>query len=755
MNEVLIISAEPRLADAIKDAVGSAENHFTVVDRWATGQALLFKDHFDVVCLDYECLKLEALDAFITIDNVFQKEQTVGVLLVRQLSQRARDLESSLQSIKSTIDMSQGKPQFVEKLTRVFSSLAEIRARLDERSVEIDNIITLEKDLPNVENGSLSSVPLSRLFYALRVRKESGVLTVTAGGRSGKVAFRQGELAEGPGYGSRSDALSMFEWVGGSYTFERKEVSGNAVDTFSLILAGVSRVPYQSLLDALQTQVELYPVPTNLWEDRQEKTKDFVALSAFMRVCDGATSLNDVVTGLGSMSHEGFKAAYYAVQTDLVHLHDSKNASGAIITYDRDIRRQREKVDAEKVKQTKAFRATADRSELEKELNAQLQFMKRASPHDVFGVWEGCGRKVVQERFYALVKETHPDVYGGNVSGEVKTLSQEIFMLVKATYQGLLKVERQQTVAPPADYDVPDDGEGLGEPSEVNFKDGERPRTGTSNRPLRVTPTPKRTPQATPVQKVERRPTPRPASAATPSEERRKTDVASKIAQLSGFQKRKSRVARRRSKTDPGQNAAKAPEFDESNLEEFSDLSEAHESENSLGEESTPAELDERKQRLEALMKRTSEKTGAGAPDPAKDAFNEGFQLFRAEDNAKAYEYFQKAYELDKEDARYLTFYGYMMYLNEPHRIDEAEDIIRKALNTKKNAKAARPDTHLFWGHILKARGLTEKALKQYEAALRLNPLSKEAEREIRLGKMRAKRRTSEPGTFIKNLFKK
>ena len=57
-------------------------------------------------------------------------------------------------------------------------------------------------------------------------------------------------------------------------------------------------------------------------------------------------------------------------------------------------------------------------------------------------------------------------------------------------------------------------------------------------------------------------------------------------------------------------------------------------------------------------------------------------------------------------------------------------------------------------GHILKAQGDEERAKRHYERALRLNPKCHDAERELRLAKMRTTRKPSDTGLF-KNLFKK
>ena len=86
---------------------------------------------------------------------------------------------------------------------------------------------------------------------------------------------------------------------------------------------------------------------------------------------------------------------------------------------------------------------------LEDKLEALLGYYEGRSPYDVFGLWKGCGRALVRERYYTLVKENHPDRYGGNVSGRVKSLSQEIFLIIQRARAKLERVEKEQTAHEP------------------------------------------------------------------------------------------------------------------------------------------------------------------------------------------------------------------------------------------------------------------------------------------------------------------
>ncbi|MBA2664636.1 MAG: tetratricopeptide repeat protein [Bradymonadaceae bacterium] len=138
----------------------------------------------------------------------------------------------------------------------------------------------------------------------------------------------------------------------------------------------------------------------------------------------------------------------------------------------------------------------------------------------------------------------------------------------------------------------------------------------------------------------------------------------------------------------------------------------------------------------------------------AKDYFNEGFKRFRHNQFPEALEAFEQALELEKNNGLYMTFYGYLLFLVDPERRDQSEELLRAAV--KSGHRQALPDAHLFLGQILKLKGKIEHAHKHFELALALNPGSIEAKRELRLAEMRQKDNGGgdKPG-FLKNLFKK
>ncbi|MEZ4458697.1 MAG: DUF4388 domain-containing protein [bacterium] len=728
---VLIISSEPRLTELCKAAVGT-QHQFSVVAEWGVGQATLFKERFDLVCMDFECLRHERLDAFITIDNILSKEDTIGCLLVRQSSAQTTELQNALQSVREAIDMSLGKQHFLDRLHAMSAqaqAASEHRGQ-DEHSVETDHVLQMEVELPQLSRGRLTTVPLARLLYTCHVRKASGFLRITAGGRTAEIAFDQGDVKIAPGYASAAEIIGVFAWVGGEYVFnDATPPAGTRESTLSIIEHGISRITNQSLMNDMDTRMALFPVVTNHWEEREDSLDQFTALHGLMRVIDGRSSWSRVLGKMGSLAQEAFKAAYFAVHTDLIHTHETPSIRGVVLTYARDIRLAREKVDEAARQQTKAFRASSEEATaLEHELEDALMGMRAQTPHQIFGVWEGCGRQVVQDRFYILVKEHHPDVYGGNVSGRVKQLAQEIFIHVKDTYSELLKLEKGQTVAPP---------------TAESAKPVPMSRTGTA-KALAPDARPPSSPRIEPPRAfAERIPSATTATALSDEPSEPRPDVRARIERLSGFRQKQQQRMRRVS--SHGSSLETPSEPSDAEFSEISEISDAVDPQ-------AEAEA-ERQAKLKTLMQKASKVSHPNAPNPARDAFNAGYKLFREEMYQKAFVDFQKAFELAPEEPLYQTFYAYLLFKLNPEKHERAEEILREVLVS--GNRQAVPDAYLFMGHIWKARNDQEKAIKHYERAFKLNPGCVEAERELRITAMREKRNTSEPGSFIKNLFKK
>ncbi len=736
---ILVASAEPRLVDALKSNL-PGDDRVTVVSTLAAAQTDLFQHVYSLVFVDHALMHGEPNETFVTIDSVVGQERGATVLLLRQPDPNAMQLVDQLDSFVEAVDLKQGRDAFDRKIRQLRSDLAaRAVSNRDDPSISTDRLAREEIDLPAPADGSLVDVPLSRLLYTLFQRKESGVLELKYATHVLKFGIRDGELVVGGDWEPASELLTAFSWSHGHYDFSPDDVEGESRPMLPLIAEGCRDHARQgTITETMSPVMRRYPVLSNLWSERGEQLDDFPILQQVMLQVDGITNWETILSGLGAKVTDGFRAAYFAMQTDMVMVFQSSGLLGVAINYSREVRAAREKVGRAEVEKTKAYRATGDtaqRTKLEVELSLLRGKLRAQSPHEIFGVWEGCGKKVVRDRFYVLVKEHHPDVYGGNTTGEVKEIAQDIFILVKKAYQDLLGIEGEQTVPPPA---------GAGASNDTRSE-------------RKSTPAPKHEPnrQAPGRQRLD---TPRyagPSKSEPEDDSQEEVDVKEKLAMLSGFRKKQS--ARRRLRTYGGNSEASEESSAADSLVETSSAGANAASAAESTPEPEPEPVDERQAKLDKLLKRAQKVGHPDAPTPSKEFFGKGYGHYREGRKREAFAAFKRAYELDSSDPATMIFYAYTKFMLDPSLIEETEAMLRDALS--KGNKQAAPDGFLFLGHVLKAKGEAEEAYKMFKRAHQLNPASRDAEREVRLAEKRGagKKKASEPedqGLF-KGLFKK
>ncbi len=327
---------------------------------------------------------------------------------------------------------------------------------------------------------------------------------------------------------------------------------------------------------------------------------------------------------------------------------------------------------------------------LESELHASLIDMRRSTKYEVFGISKGCGRQIVHARYRSLVKKHHPDVYGSNVSPRVKELSLEIFLTLKEHYLMLLASEPDLQSAP------------------------------------------------------------KPAPKSVVSESADSSSTLSRIESLSGFKSKQALRSRRQEHGLAGESSeANFPHL-EMNSESF--LSEVSDVEETLSLAETSAA--ERKQKVEALATRSQEMRRGGIA-PARQAFNAGYLLFREKKFPEALALVKRAHELNPDPLN-STYYAHLLFRLDPGEFRRSEKLLQDVIDrgAEPECRQALPDAHLFLGHLFKARNQPEKALAHYESALQLNPGCVEAEREVRRSELRSKRLSTNPGDYLRNVFK-
>jgi len=418
-------------------------------------------------------------------------------------------------------------------------------------------------------------------------------------------------------------------------------------------------------------------------------------------------------------------------------------------------------------------------AQIERELERRFETIQKQTSYEVFGVWEGCGSDVVKERYYALVKENHPDRYGGNVSDKVKRLSQEIFLQIQKSFRQLLKNETIQRRPDPSKNT--DRAAAIDRLSKLaTQKSAERKESEPDEASSAAEST-------TPKHFSEPAPEPGMSAASEvfeavtistrdantieedsmPEEERR-----AKLARLARLARNKpapagTRVPTRHSRqhiTSPPKNTKLEEEERRAALARLAAKRTPPPRTNPSAAAAKPA--------IQAKTSTISTTDGQPLPtqkaqlptDPQtpKDHFNLGFNEFRIKKRPRhALAHLERAYEEESSNPLYGTFYGYVLFLVRPEEKATSEQLIKQAIES--GDRTAAPDAHLFMGYILKTYDSDKKkqqANNHFKQALKLNPASHEAEREIRLYEKRQQqqqqpRPQDDVGAFLGKFFKK
>ncbi len=453
-------------------------------------------------------------------------------------------------------------------------------------------------------------------------------------------------------------------------------------------------------------------------------------------------------------------------------------------------------------------------SKTERELQRRFESLQDKSHYEIFDVWEGCGREVVQERYYTLVKQNHPDRYGGNVSDKVKKLSQEIFLLIQNAFRALIKLEDEQRVPPPETQRA----QAMSRLSRRTRQDTSETRTSASSMPepparedatqeassveidrfnepeakddlgtssaseifeavtvstrdastLKEDSMPeeeRRSKLARLARQAKKRPVMH-----TPISERRTTAQTSDIDEESSPSlspaERRAKLARlaSKSKSSSSTPSSKAPPSGirrPSRARMQTPISSSQRSSASMDGPHSTASLPDREHTTT-----NPSKSGDQTFQKPKEFFNEAYTRFRNKRYESAFPLFKEAFERsdpdDNDYGLYMTFYGYTLFLVTPEKKERSQELLEKAIETKH--KQALPDAHLFLGYILKTYDSSRKSKEAYahfKEAHRLNPASHEAAREIRLFRKRYEKKEKEAeenksgGSFLSRLFGK
>ncbi len=702
MVNVSLVIKSKKLREAVVSNFNSEHVKCTEREQWQEHSDVLFNNKSDLIIIDFNAIKNETLDVFVTINTLCENNGMGFVLLVKSKSDGLHELQRKLSCLQEVVETQGGRKDFDRAIRRIVAEVVENQrlkhANADKSKKEID--IFLES------SGNINDTSVFDLLFSILVLKKTGALTLVNGERKSVFSFRGGAFVSTEKSGDGLELIDTMAWKTGTYTFEEQEsVVGQSRPIEGLLASGVREsLTNLTVMRALMTEMHLYPSLTSRFEDSRKLRECMPELDKLSDFFDRGLSWKEILEEKGEAF---FKVAYFAVKTFLV---DSSQKPKTLIsvTWSQKTRDALESVERKKIEKTTAFKTAQNPDDVEKELRVTLREMEYQSAYEIFELWEGCGKNMVSDRFYELVKTRHPDIYG-NVSVSVKGYAQKIFINVKNAHAELLGLEKF------------DEAQVADEPIVLPVSEAK-----VSAEEISEAKTP----------------------SVKPEKKKSAMDVKTKMGQLSAMRKKRSR--RRSLDATPQVEVAATPVVQSETERILSEVSGGSTNSDDSGEASEPA-VEDRETRLEKLNKRARKKNPNSIPE-ALEIFSEGYKLYRQNNIKLAHEKFTVAKELDGR-ALHLAFFGYTLFLNDSEKADEAETLIRSAIEM--NDKQTQPDALFFMAKILKHRGDEKNAHSFFEKAFALNPTNREAEREIRLSLMRNGRKNTESNDFIKNLFKK
>lgn len=768
MEKLLLISASNSLENRLGNLI-EATSDLGRVSSWDEAHRALSKSSPAAVLIDADLADPSTVSELVRLDNVLTKDDKPAYFVGQDDQGQLREwagMFDSVQAVVSPADRPRKLREHVESHLSETCDSAEADAGDDRSGDEPDESTEVVVRLPKIDDGTLKNLSLGRILYILNIREQTGALKLSTDNMDRSFAFQEGRFVDAPNHDDRRALTGAFAWPKGDFQFEpRNSLSGSASSTSAVIIEGLStHRAHRQLMNGLMSRMQAYPVVTQLWDHRRSDL-DWDILEPFLDHCDGRTDLETIFSQLGDRVTTAFQAAAFARDTDLIVFRGQQTPGGVELEYDHDTTTSSSDNRAESTAESsKAERATGtERLELKRELNTFLDELESMSSHDIFGLWEGCGRELVKKTYYRMVKEHHPDVYGGNVSPRIRATAQEIFVQIREAYTELLKAEDEQTQPPPDNFDA----------SKSPRKRREQVKTlkpGQARSPVAPEPDDQDDRQDSADDSARQQQPSRQKRASTPIGLGR--EPSSAHPDLEQSQNRRE---------DQGRNTATNSSCGSADSAAGAD--------SNGGDNDDKDDEEWRRKRLEKLQnssrkrRRSSSTTGstagssAGAdtssesiPSPddsssqsskdpekrAQEAFNAGYKHYKNERYPKALPLFEKAHELDSEHGLYMTFLANTLFQVEPDQADRSIELLKSAIETQN--RQALPDAHLFLGNILKVKDSEHTAYKHFKRALELNPQSRDAQREIRLYERRHGKDENddneESGGFLNKLFK-
>jgi len=811
MKRLLLITADDTVVDDLQDLLESLPVTLDRAVDWNDGRDRLIRQKYSAAIVDTDALDITQPRSFVQLNDLLTKESTRALLIARddggQLAQYTDHLDGFVAPLDAGLLRDGKGTQRLRDLIETSRSLADrssgagLRVGSEDSSERLTGPV--RGQLPPLESGSLGDVHFARLLHAAAVHNASGELVVSTSQMTRRIALRDGDILDAvdEGLAGLDQIPPIFAWTSGDYSFKSKLLEGAGLtEVIDVVIRGVfNHMSERGLMNDLMGLMDRYAARverfTSSIPDRRRAD-----IASFLEAIDGETTLESVLSTLRSDSRRGFQAAYVGIQTDRVVLADQPLVSPIDLLYDHESDDAtdpsetsdglRDESSVTRLDESASSTTADDRNRVDlDQLSELLTRAENATPHEIIGVWEGCGTTIVRDRFIPLVKRFHPDRYEQSLTDQQHETAQNLFMRIQEAREELMRSESEQTEPEPTpeptsilidekgapqrpaarpgepavsgpDTNPNESGViGLGGRSDVDdfarqmghreSSSGESDDDANTTRP--------------PTGMAETRPPPESPSAG--NDDRDSADASGLSTESSATDDEDAIAMGAGQESDSGPRSAER-ETEKLDLGDDSDISletestgnDSHDDGVGDGVSREPRKTDNA-EKVRRLRKNTSTANLAGGSSSnssprqtsrpslgskpktekqAKQHFNFGYKALKAQKEDTALKHLKLAHDFDSDNGLFKTFYGYALFQAQPDMRDEAQELLEDAIELEH--EQAMPDAHLFLGRILRVKDQHAKAKRHFKMSLNLNPDSKAAERELRLYEIRDKK---------------
>jgi hypothetical protein len=757
--------AQARALEALLEPLGLAVD--LRATSWPVLRAALERvgDEPALVVMSLASLCADGVEALMEADGAFlMLDEVQPVLLVEPWVQREVASVQAMTGFRHLVQSAQMEAGLPAAARQAFP---EVRFGREEGSPGLASppsgprSTSVVREIASIRSGSLTELSLSRVLYSIYVRGFSGRLVLRGAQREQAFWCRDGQLG-GDNVMENQLLMSAFAWTSGSYELRAEPVPGSFVgfgSTLQRIYDGCARfVSLNQAAERLQGWEDRFPIVTRFWGERIMDLGGLPILRRFCDLCDGNQPWGELLKLSWQDVQVMLKAAYYAVETDLVVFERHPvTRNVARVQYTTRSTHGLRRVPRGEARQPEADAARrAEEEALLAKLQTRAQKYGQEDPYAIFGLWSGCGPEATRSRFYELVKLHHPDVYGSCEEPRIRAAAEEIFILIKDAYVAILDKEGGRGLVPsPSERHAPSSGPRSSPARPVTAR---IPTPTTPSAPSRaVTPPPAAPPrveEAPPSRSPRSRPTPPPTEDSGIRKRRDLGPASRRVTPTSAPDDTPARPARL--ETPRPSRPSEAP-----SRPERRPTSEGHAlpprpprpatGERPLAPQSAPPEPSPSSPRAP----RPSREELSLRLTPAQH-FEQGLKLLKGELKERARAAFLLALEGEPQNPRYRAYAAWINYLNDPERaFAHSFKVLNELVDEQRDAPRPLVEARLFLARILERQGDDEKAARAFRAVLKADAGNVEAQRFLRLHEMRKKEGGGQESSFFGKLFQK